>query len=244
MEQFGRHAGSVPASVATAVRAKTSGKAAAAAGGRGKDRSDRATVEQVLDPRTRMVRHRLGCRASWPAGCRSVLTSPGAASGSGWAHPTRTRQASTDVGYQGSLTRGVSLAVSLQVLFKMLNRGVFDEINGCVSTGKEANVYHATGRDADGGLQVGAPVGCGLAQDSVVGLSRAGQGARGAGRSPCGGHRGGGAALHAGGHTVPLGPTCLRARCSCAPHLRSGTAHSSSSVCSCAARSRDSRVPS
>ena len=25
----------------------------------------------------------------------------------------------------------------------MLNRGVFSEINGCVSTGKEANVYHA-----------------------------------------------------------------------------------------------------
>ncbi|XP_064457260.1 serine/threonine-protein kinase RIO1-like [Ornithodoros turicata] len=30
------------------------------------------------------------------------------------------------------------------VLFKMLNRGVFKEINGCISTGKEANVYHAT----------------------------------------------------------------------------------------------------
>ena len=30
------------------------------------------------------------------------------------------------------------------VLFKMLNRGVFSEINGCVSTGKEANVYHAS----------------------------------------------------------------------------------------------------
>ena len=49
-----------------------------------RDRADRATVEQVLDPRTRMV------------------------------------------------------------LFKMLNRGVFSEINGCISTGKEANVYHAT----------------------------------------------------------------------------------------------------
>eukprot|EP00245_Coleochaete_scutata_P005255 TRINITY_DN1867_c0_g1_i1.p1 TRINITY_DN1867_c0_g1~~TRINITY_DN1867_c0_g1_i1.p1 ORF type:complete len:721 (-),score=201.39 TRINITY_DN1867_c0_g1_i1:39-2201(-) len=49
-----------------------------------KDKSDRATVEQVLDPRTRMV------------------------------------------------------------LFKMLHKGVFCEINGCISTGKEANVYHAT----------------------------------------------------------------------------------------------------
>ncbi|XP_024530272.1 serine/threonine-protein kinase RIO1 [Selaginella moellendorffii] len=48
------------------------------------EKSDRATVEQVLDPRTRMV------------------------------------------------------------LFKMLNRGVFHDINGCISTGKEANVYHAT----------------------------------------------------------------------------------------------------
>eukprot|EP00204_Picochlorum_oklahomense_P000399 CAMPEP_0118800156 /NCGR_PEP_ID=MMETSP1161-20130426/2150_1 /TAXON_ID=249345 /ORGANISM="Picochlorum oklahomensis, Strain CCMP2329" /LENGTH=549 /DNA_ID=CAMNT_0006727949 /DNA_START=234 /DNA_END=1883 /DNA_ORIENTATION=- len=54
-----------------------------------RDRADRATVEQVLDPRTRMV------------------------------------------------------------LFKMLNRGVFSEINGCISTGKEANVYHAT-EDASG----------------------------------------------------------------------------------------------
>ncbi|XP_075933587.1 serine/threonine-protein kinase RIO1 isoform X2 [Anarhichas minor] len=48
-----------------------------------KDKSDRATVEQVLDPRTRMI------------------------------------------------------------LFKMLSRGVICEINGCISTGKEANVYHA-----------------------------------------------------------------------------------------------------
>lgn len=29
------------------------------------------------------------------------------------------------------------------VLFKMINKGIFAEINGCVSTGKEANVYHA-----------------------------------------------------------------------------------------------------
>uniref|UniRef100_A0A8C5FQK1 Serine/threonine-protein kinase RIO1 n=1 Tax=Gadus morhua TaxID=8049 RepID=A0A8C5FQK1_GADMO len=49
-----------------------------------KDKSDRATVEQVLDPRTRMI------------------------------------------------------------LFKMLSRGIISEINGCISTGKEANVYHAT----------------------------------------------------------------------------------------------------
>uniref|UniRef100_A0A8D1A4Q2 Serine/threonine-protein kinase RIO1 n=3 Tax=Sus scrofa TaxID=9823 RepID=A0A8D1A4Q2_PIG len=48
-----------------------------------KDKADRATVEQVLDPRTRMI------------------------------------------------------------LFKMLTRGVIAEIHGCISTGKEANVYHA-----------------------------------------------------------------------------------------------------
>ncbi|KAI9264897.1 RIO1 family-domain-containing protein [Phascolomyces articulosus] len=52
-----------------------------------KDKADRATVEQVLDPRTRII------------------------------------------------------------LFKMLNNGIFYEINGCVSTGKEANVYHATTED-------------------------------------------------------------------------------------------------
>ncbi|KAM7379927.1 hypothetical protein PAMP_005424 [Pampus punctatissimus] len=54
-----------------------------------KDKSDRATVEQVLDPRTRMI------------------------------------------------------------LFKMLSRGVIAEINGCISTGKEANVYHASTAGGD-----------------------------------------------------------------------------------------------
>lgn len=47
------------------------------------DKSQRATQDQVLDPRTRMI------------------------------------------------------------LFKMLNKGVFDDIKGCISTGKEANVYRA-----------------------------------------------------------------------------------------------------
>ena len=35
----------------------------------------------------------------------------------------------------------------MKILFKMLNRGVFSEINGCISTGKEANVYHAAAAD-------------------------------------------------------------------------------------------------
>ncbi|GLB38338.1 putative protein kinase superfamily, RIO-type Ser Thr kinase family protein [Lyophyllum shimeji] len=48
-----------------------------------KDKADRATTEQVLDPRTRVI------------------------------------------------------------LFKMIGRGLIHEINGCISTGKEANVYHA-----------------------------------------------------------------------------------------------------
>ncbi|KAJ2541175.1 Serine/threonine-protein kinase rio1, partial [Coemansia sp. RSA 1933] len=48
-----------------------------------KDKADRATTEQVLDPRTRII------------------------------------------------------------LFKLLNQGVIYEVNGCISTGKEANVYHA-----------------------------------------------------------------------------------------------------
>lgn len=30
------------------------------------------------------------------------------------------------------------------ILFKMINRDCISEINGCISTGKEANVYHAT----------------------------------------------------------------------------------------------------
>lgn len=54
-----------------------------------KDKHDRATAEQVMDPRTRMI------------------------------------------------------------LFKLLNRGIINEINGCISTGKEANVYHATSTKTD-----------------------------------------------------------------------------------------------
>jgi RIO1 family len=72
--------------VATAVRVNAERRLRADT----RDKSDRATVEQALDPRTRMV------------------------------------------------------------LFKMLNSGLFQEINGCISTGKEANVYHAAtseGRD-------------------------------------------------------------------------------------------------
>eukprot|EP00833_Pecoramyces_ruminatium_P008976 jgi/Orpsp1_1/1183008/evm.model.c7180000083470.1 len=53
------------------------------------DKSDRATVEQVLDPRTRII------------------------------------------------------------LFKMLNKNAIYEVNGCISTGKEANVYHAITEDGE-----------------------------------------------------------------------------------------------
>ena len=51
---------------------------------KGRDKSDRATSEQVLDPRTRMI------------------------------------------------------------LLQMINRNIISEVNGCLSTGKEANVYHAS----------------------------------------------------------------------------------------------------
>ncbi|XAR67898.1 Non-specific serine/threonine protein kinase [Bertholletia excelsa] len=81
-EWEGRLNVSMPNSVTTAIRESVRGMAI----GKTKvtDKADRATVEQAIDPRTRMV------------------------------------------------------------LFKMLNRGVFNDINGCISTGKEANVYHAT----------------------------------------------------------------------------------------------------
>ena len=35
------------------------------------------------------------------------------------------------------------------VLFKMLNSGLFSSLHGCISTGKEANVYHAIDEAAD-----------------------------------------------------------------------------------------------
>ncbi len=61
---------------------------------RKKDKADRATTEQVLDPRTRMI------------------------------------------------------------IFKLLSRGLISEINGCVSTGKEANVYYAASRNGDCAIKV------------------------------------------------------------------------------------------
>ena len=64
--------------------------------GRGADKSDRATNEQVLDPRTRMI------------------------------------------------------------LLQMINRNIVSEVNGVISTGKEANVYHAmsSATDDEGQLEV------------------------------------------------------------------------------------------
>lgn len=58
--------------------------------GKGADKSERATAEQVLDPRTRML------------------------------------------------------------LLQMINRNIVSEINGVISTGKEANVYHAISTDEEG----------------------------------------------------------------------------------------------
>ncbi|KAJ9559538.1 hypothetical protein OSB04_004698 [Centaurea solstitialis] len=84
-EWEGRWNAGMSNSVTTAIRESVRGMAI----GKTKttEKADRATVEQAIDPRTRMV------------------------------------------------------------LFKMLNRGVFHDINGCISTGKEANVYHATKSD-------------------------------------------------------------------------------------------------
>ena len=61
---------------------------------RNKDKSDRATVELVLDPCTRLI------------------------------------------------------------LYKLLNRRCLDEINGCISTGKEANVYHATSKEGNFAVKI------------------------------------------------------------------------------------------
>ena len=60
------------------------------------DKSDRATSEQVLDPRTRMI------------------------------------------------------------LLQMINRNVVSEVNGCLSTGKEANVYHALSIPQENGFETDA----------------------------------------------------------------------------------------
>ena len=80
-------------SVRSAAAANKAGQAAEKKAGQAKPtgltRDERATCEQVLDPRTRLL------------------------------------------------------------LFKLINSGILGSINGCVSTGKEANVYHAFGTDSE-----------------------------------------------------------------------------------------------
>lgn len=41
------------------------------------------------------------------------------------------------------------------ILYKLLNRGILDEINGTINTGKEANVYHGIGGDPENQINVG-----------------------------------------------------------------------------------------
>ena len=42
-----------------------------------------------------------------------------------------------------------SRAAWVQILVKMLNHKLFNELHGCVSTGKEANVYQASTADGN-----------------------------------------------------------------------------------------------
>ncbi|KAI7828081.1 RIO1 family-domain-containing protein [Gamsiella multidivaricata] len=77
------HLGEHSVTPPVAAELKMGSKKAAGDRTKNTDKSDRATSDQVLDPRTRII------------------------------------------------------------LFKMLNRNVIYEVNGCISTGKEANVYHA-----------------------------------------------------------------------------------------------------
>lgn len=43
------------------------------------------------------------------------------------------------------------------ILFKLLNQGFFQQIDGCLSTGKEANVYYAVGGEVRTVLHTNVP---------------------------------------------------------------------------------------
>lgn len=45
---------------------------------------------------------------------------------------------------------------TMLILYKMVNRGLLESVNGCISTGKEANVYHATTAATDQDTQKGS----------------------------------------------------------------------------------------
>ncbi|AQK75401.1 Serine/threonine-protein kinase Rio1 [Zea mays] len=64
----------------------------------------------------------------------------------GWAQPNEALVFDPNGPRDECITNAIDPRTRM-VLFKMLNRGVFNNINGCISTGKEANVYHATKTD-------------------------------------------------------------------------------------------------
>ena len=49
---------------------------------------------------------------------------------------------------------------TMMILYKLLDREIITEINGCISTGKEANVYHCTGGGGDDTGQSTKAEGC------------------------------------------------------------------------------------
>lgn len=45
---------------------------------------------------------------------------------------------------------------TMTILYKMVRRGLIESVNGCISTGKEANVYHSTTSPAEGQTEQGS----------------------------------------------------------------------------------------
>ena len=150
LDTLGGYAGSAGSAVHNQVRAAHSGKAATAAATRSKDRSDRATGGWLPAGAWQAG------RGGWEHAGRAISSAsplpPLAASlARHWCTPPRHRQPPPHLSpppLPPPATPAVEQVLdprTRMVLFKMLNRGVFAEINGCVSTGKEANVYHASG---------------------------------------------------------------------------------------------------
>lgn len=54
-----------------------------------------------------------------------------------------------------STVESVMDETSRMLIFKLLNGGQLDEVNGAISTGKEANVYHGIGGDPENGITMG-----------------------------------------------------------------------------------------
>jgi RIO kinase 1 len=106
-----------------------------------KDKADRATSEQVLDPRTRMILLKMLNRGMLLQCNRNALR-------------LMTPSFRAALALCISVHRNTRFSSTLCLQNYFISSDLFKRVNGCVSTGKEANVYHASSEEGDRAIKI------------------------------------------------------------------------------------------